>query len=191
MDAEAQGGGVEREEAAAPEHVRYPIGRFERRERLTEEERREAIAVLRDAPARLREAVAGLDDEQLDTPYRAGGWTLRQVVHHLPDSHLNGYVRMKWALTEETPTLKPYDQPAWAELPDGRDAPVELSLDLLEAVHARWLALVETLDDDELARRLAYPDGSEVTVDTLLLLYSWHARHHTAHITALRERRGW
>jgi uncharacterized damage-inducible protein DinB len=172
------------------EELRYPIGRYEPTDRLTADERREAVAAIREAPARLRDAVTGLSDEQLDTPYREGGWTPRQVVHHVADSHLNGYVRMKWALTEETPTLKPYDQPSWAELPDSR-APVDLSLELLDALHTRWLLLIEALDEDDLARRLVHPEGGEPTVDSLLTLYAWHGRHHTAHITSLRRRKGW
>lgn len=170
--------------------LRYPVGQLELRARLTEEERAAAITAIRATPARLREAVHGLTDEQLDTPYRDGGWTLRQVVHHLPDSHVNGYVRMKWALTEDRPEIKPYDQPAWAELPDSR-GPIEPSLALLEAVHGRWMMLVDALGEEELARELVHPDGGEYTVDSLLGLYAWHGRHHVAHVTSLRQRRGW
>lgn len=170
---------------------RYPIGRFEPKKHLSEEERSDAMADLEEAPDRLREAVDELSEEQLDTPYREGGWTVRQVVHHLPDSHLNGYVRMKWALTEDEPAIKTYDQEAWAELPDARTAPVEVSLALYEAVHDRWLELLQALDADAFSRTCVHPAGSEPTLDTLLCLYAWHARHHTAQITELRTREGW
>lgn len=173
------------------DELRYPIGRFEPKERLTEEERSEALAVLERAPRRLRGAVEGLTGEQLDTPYREGGWTVRQVVHHLPDSHLNGYVRMRWALTEDAPTIKTYEEADWAELPDARGAPIEVSLALYEALHVRWLALLRSLDPDDFGRRCVHPEGGEPTVDFLLRLYAWHARHHTAHITGLRKRKGW
>lgn len=173
------------------ERRRYPVGRFEPVVRLNPERRDEALAVLDAAPGRLREAVRGLDDDRLDTPYREGGWTIRQVVHHLPDSHLNGYVRTRWALTEERPLIKVYDQTAWAELPDAVTAPVEASLALLEAVHGRWVPLLRGLGPMELARPFVHPEGHELTVDTLIQLYAWHSRHHTAHIVGLRDRMGW
>lgn len=174
------------------ERRRYPVGRFEPRVQLADDDRDEALAVLDAAPGRLREAVRGLDDRQLDTPYREGGWTVRQVVHHVPDSHLNGYVRTRWVLTEERPRIKTYDQAAWAELPDARTAPVEASLALLEAVHSRWVPLLGALGSSELARTFLHPEGeTEGTVDTLIALYAWHSRHHTAHILALRDRMGW
>lgn len=173
------------------ERLRYPTGRFEPRTSLTDAERDEALAVLDAAPGRLREAVRGLEDEQLDTPYRQGGWSLRQVVHHLPDSHLNGYVRTRWVLTEDRPTIKTYDQAAWAELPDARSGPLEGSLALLEAVHGRWVPLLRSLGPDQLARRFVHPEGGEPTVDTLIQLYAWHSRHHTAHVLGLRDRNGW
>lgn len=173
------------------ERRRYPVGPFEPREELTQEDRDEALAVLEVAPDRLRRAVRGLDDAQLDTPYRDGGWTVRQVVHHLPDSHLNGYVRTRWTLTEERPRIKVYDQAAWAELTDARSAPIEASLALLAAVHARWVPLLRGLGPDELRRRCIHPEGGEPTIDTLIQLYAWHSRHHTAHILGLRDRMGW
>lgn len=174
------------------ERRRYPLGRFDPTAELTDEARDEALAVLDTAPGRLREAVRGLDDEQMDTPYRDGGWTVRQVVHHLPDSHLNGYVRTRWALTEERPRIRTYDQAAWAELPDARTAPVGASLALLEAVHARWVRLLRDLGPAELSRSFVHPEGGpEGTVDTLIALYAWHSQHHTAHILGLRERMGW
>lgn len=171
--------------------LRYPIGPLERKDHLSEEDRSDAMQVLEEAPARLRKEVEGLTDDQLDTPYREGGWTVRQVVHHLPDSHLNGYVRMKWALTEDEPTIKPYDQPSWAELPDARSAPVEVSLALYEAVHVRWLELLRALDSEDFSRKLVHPEDGELTVDGLLCIYRWHAMHHEAHITRLKKREGW
>ena len=143
-----------------------------------------------DTPGRLREAVRGLAGPQLDTPYRPGGWTVRQVVHHLPDSHVNSYVRLKLALTEESPVIRPYDEARWAMLPDAA-APLELSLDLLEHLHARWLYLWRRLTEGEWARTLLHPDLGPMRVDELLAFYAWHGGHHVAHITSLRLRRGW
>lgn len=144
------------------------------------------------APARLRDAVRGLTDAQLDTPYREGGWSVRQVVHHVPDSHLNAYIRTKLALTEETPLIKPYDEATWATLEDSRSTPVEVSLTLLESLHARWVGLLRSLDEQQFAREFRHPDhGGKQTVDWLVALYSWHSRHHVGHVTSLRERNGW
>ena len=159
---------------------------------MTEARRSHCIERIAAAPGRLRAAVAGLDDAQLDTPYRPGGCTARQVVHHVPDSHLNAYTRFRLALTEETPTIKPYEEARWAELPDARSAPPELSLALLEALHARWVALLRTLGPIEGARAVRHPEhGRLMTVDELIAMYAWHGEHHTAHITALRGRMGW
>lgn len=170
---------------------RYPIGRFRAPDPISEDDRRGWLEALRLAPARLRDAVAGLDDAQLDTPYRDGGWTLRQVVHHLPDSHLNSYARFKLALTEDAPVIKPYQEARWAELPDSR-APVEVSLALLEALHERWLALLVSLSGPDWQRTFVHPEsGREVTLERTLALYAWHGAHHTAQITGLRERKGW
>lgn len=144
------------------------------------------------APARMREAVAGLDAARLDMPYRDGGWTVRQVVHHLPDSHINGYCRLKLALTEETPTIKSYEESRWAELDDSRSTPVEVSLTLLESVHARWVGLLRSLRDEDFRRTFRHPVHTDPqTLDWLVALYAWHGRHHTAHITSLRQRKGW
>jgi len=144
------------------------------------------------APDRLREAVRGLSDAQLDTPYRDGGWTLRQVAHHLPDSHMNGFTRLKLALTEEAPIVKPYDESSWARLADVRETPIEISLTLLDALHRRWLTIWHSLDDADFRRTFRHPEHDGVlTVDWLLAQYSWHGRHHVGHITSLRERRGW
>lgn len=170
---------------------RYPIGRFQREPNPTAEWRRARIAEIEEAPARLREAVAGLSDEQLDTPYREGGWTVRQVVHHVPDSHLNAYVRFHWAMTEDEPGIKTYEEARWAELPDARTAPVEVSLALLEALHRRWLLLLRSMTAADFARTLRHPEMGVLTLDHMLTIYSWHGRHHVAHVTALRERMGW
>jgi len=170
---------------------RFPIGKYERRDELTAAERVALIDTIAAAPARMREAVRGLDDAQLDTPYREGGWTLRQVVHHVPDSHLNSYCRFKLALTESTPTIRPYDEAAWAELADSKLTPIETSLTLLESLHDRWTRLLRSMSDADFRRRLTHPDNGEMSLDNMLGIYAWHSRHHTAHITALRALRGW
>lgn len=172
--------------------LRFPIGPFERRDLLNPDERRAMIDTIAAAPARMREAVAGLSDEQLDTPYRDGGWTVRQVVHHVPDSHLNAYTRLKLALTEDDPLIRPYDEALWAGLSDSRDTPIEISLTLLESLHARWVTLLRSLSDDDFRRTLRHPDHSGIlTLDWLVAMYEWHSRHHVAHITSLRERMSW
>jgi uncharacterized damage-inducible protein DinB len=171
--------------------LRYPIGRAEMAPELTPERRRELIGQLEGMPDRLREAVAGLNAEQLDTPYRPGGWTVRQVVHHVPDSHLNAYIRCKWALTEDRPAIKTYEEARWAELPDSRSAPIEVSLALLENLHRRWVALLRALPAADFARAIQHPEWGVVNLDQLLGLYAWHGQHHVAHVTALRERMGW
>lgn len=171
--------------------LRYPIGKVELKPSLNPDERDQAISQIAETPSRLREAVAGLSQEQFDTSYRPGGWTVRQVVHHLPDSHLNAYVRFKLGLTENEPTIKPYNEARWAELADSRDTPVEISLSLLESLHHRWDVLLRSIRQEEFARRLRHPEMGEMTLDTALMIYSWHGRHHVAHITALREREGW
>lgn len=149
------------------------------------------MARIEATPRAFREAVAGLDDSQLGTPYRDGGWTVRQLIHHMPDSHCNAYVRFKLALTEEKPTIRPYDEALWAELPDTRDTPVEVSLVMLEALHERWVALLRGMEPAQFASRLIHPDSGEWALDQFLTLYAWHGDHHTGHITALRERMGW
>lgn len=169
----------------------YPIGKFDASTAITAAERPRLIVGLEEAPARLREAVRGLDDAQLDTPYRPGGWTVRQVVHHVADSHMNSYIRFRLALTEDEPTIKPYDQAKWAELVDCRRLPVETSLQLLEALHSRWVALVGEFGDAEFARTFRHPELGVVRLDSALAMYCWHGRHHRAHIAGLRERMGW
>ena len=171
--------------------LRYPIGEYQRKTSLTPDERAQAIAQIEKAPKLMREAVSGLSGGQLDTPYRRGGWTVRQLVHHIPDSHMNAYVRLKLALTEDEPTIKPYEEGLWAELPDARETPVEVSLSLLELLHLRWGILLRELPPEVFARRLRHPALGVMTVDNLVDLYAWHGRHHVAHITSLRQREGW
>jgi uncharacterized damage-inducible protein DinB len=170
--------------------LRYPVGKFERPERLTVDERRALIESLVQAPSRLARAVAGLSPAQLDTPYRRGGWTVRQVVHHLADSHMNAYIRCKLALTEDEPAIKTYEEERWAELADSK-APLDPSLALFENLHARWVVLLRSLAPADGERRFRHPRLGPMTVDQNLALYAWHARHHIAHITSLREREGW
>lgn len=170
---------------------RYPIGPFSPSPELTDAQRGQLIARIAALPAGMRKAVAGLSDPQLDTPYRAGGWTVRQVVHHVPDSHMNGYIRFKLALTEAEPTIRPYDQTAWAELDVGRRGPLEPSLALLETLHRRWTALLESMEDGDFRRPLLHPEDGRLTLDTMLQLYAWHGDHHLAHVSGLREREGW
>jgi uncharacterized damage-inducible protein DinB len=170
---------------------RYPIGPFRRPAGLSPAERAAAIAAIAEAPARLREAVAGLAPDQLDTPYREGGWTVRQLVHHVPDSHLNAYVRCKLALTEEEPTIRPYDEALWAELPEARTAPIEPSLELLDALHRRWELALRALAPADWQRPLIHPESGRQSVEQLIALYAWHGRHHVAHVTELRRREGW
>ena len=169
---------------------RFPIGRFSPPASSLPGVRAAHIQTLRLLPERLRAAVAGLTDAQLDTPYRDGGWTVRQVVHHVPDSHMNCYVRFKLALTEDWPTIKGYDEAAWANLPDSRIA-VEISLDLVAALHGRWVALLETLTEDDFQKGYEHPQLGRQNLARVLALYDWHSRHHTAHITSLRSRQGW
>jgi uncharacterized damage-inducible protein DinB len=171
--------------------LRYPVGKFSFVAAPTSDQRFGWIRSIADTPALLRQAVSGLSDAQLDTPYRPDGWTVRQVVHHVPDSHLNAYVRVKLALTEETPTIKPYDENAWAQLADTARTPVETSLALLDALHGRWVMLLETMKEEDFRRQLVHPDRGVVTNDWLLQLYAWHGRHHTGHVTSLRQRNGW
>ena len=172
--------------------LRYPIGRCTQVSQMTSDMREAAIHVLAELPARMRDSVEKLSPAQLDTPYREGGWTVRQVVHHVPDSHANAYIRLKLALTEETPTVTAYDEQLWAGLPDSR-MPVEISLKLVEGIHGRWVELLRTLKPEDWRRTFIHPeyvDGPR-TIDWLLQQYSWHSRHHVAHITELRRREGW
>jgi uncharacterized damage-inducible protein DinB len=171
--------------------LRFPIGRFAAPPNTMPVVRAAHIATLRMLPLQLREAVSGLSDAQLDTPYRDGGWTVRQVVHHVADSHSMCYIRMKLALTEDWPTVKGYDEAAWAELEDSRWLPVEVSLAMIDALHARWVGLLETLTDEEFQKGYTHSDMGRQSLAKVLALYDWHSRHHTAHITSLRKRQGW
>ena len=170
---------------------RYPIGEFELPKDVTPALRQAAIDDIAATPAKVRAAVAGLSDAQLDTPYREGGWTVRQVVHHLVDSHMNAYIRLRFALTENQPTIRPYDENNWANLEDARSAPVEVSLRLLEPLHERWVRLLRSVKTEQFARTLLHPEHGVKNLDWLLFLYTWHGKHHTAHITQLRKHKGW
>ncbi len=171
--------------------LRFPVGRHQRPQSLTSEQRRTAIDAIAAAPTLLRTAVSGLDERQLDTPYRPDGWTVRQVVHHVPDSHLNAYTRFKLGLTEDTPTIKPYDEAKWAQLEDSRSTPIATSLALLDAVHDRWLRVLRAMTPSDFARTLNHPENGVMNLDQMLALYEWHGRHHVAHVTNLRSRNGW
>lgn len=172
--------------------LRYPVGKFSwPTDPLTATQRTNAIAAITQAPAILRAAVRGLSDGQLDTPYRPEGWTVRQVVHHVPDSHMNAYTRFKLALTEDNPVIKPYDESAWARLDDARTGAIEPSLTLLESLHTRWLHVLRHMQPADFARPLRHPEHQgTLTLDMMLAMYAWHGRHHVAHITGLREREG-
>jgi hypothetical protein len=172
--------------------LRYPVGTFDFDAPVNEADYPKLIAAIAETPVALRSSVAGLTRDQLETRYRPGGWTVKQVVHHLPDSHLNAYTRFKLALTEDEPTIKPYDEAAWAELADSRKVPIEVSLDLLDALHLRWVALLRSMDTDDFNRGLRHPEhGKTLTLKQMLGLYAWHGRHHVAHITSLKKREGW
>lgn len=169
----------------------YPIGKFSPPEMITEAHRIQWIKDIEEMPALLRNAVTGLNQKQLDTPYRPDGWTVRQVVHHLPDSHINSYVRFKWTLTEDKPVIKAYDEASWAMLADS-SADIELSLALLDSLHARWVVLLSAMSDADFEKSFVHPEsGKEIGLARNLALYSWHGSHHVAHVTSLRERMGW
>jgi uncharacterized damage-inducible protein DinB len=169
---------------------KYPVGRFTPPATITPDERTGAIATLAELPEQLRNAVDGLSFAQLSTPYRVGGWTVRQVVHHVADSHMNALIRVKLALTEDWPTIKPYDEAAWAKLHDVV-APVEWSLELIESLHARWVMLLQSLDEGQWQRGFNHPENGPMTVEMTTLLYAWHSSHHVAHITHLRAKENW
>jgi hypothetical protein len=171
--------------------LRYPVGKFQFPATVSSQDLTTFIDQIEEAPSRLRAAIAGLDQAQLETPYRPGGWTVRQVVHHVPDSHMNSYVRYRLALTEEEPVIKPYDESRWAELVDARTLPVEPSLVLLESLHARWVPLLRSLSSADWKRSFRHPHLGTVSLENNAALYAWHGRHHAGHITALRERMGW
>ena len=171
--------------------LRYPVGKFIFDSDVTPGKRTAWIRQIAETPAALRQALQGLSDAQLGTPYRPDGWTVRQVVHHVPDSHMNAFIRFKLALTEDNPTIRPYDEAAWARLADVRLTPIETSLEILDAVHRRWVLLLESMQAEDFARPLVHPESGAVTVDRLLQLYAWHGRHHVAHVTSLRARERW
>lgn len=173
------------------EDLKHPIGRFSFQPPSTAQQRQAWIDDIAEAPARLRAAIAGLNEEQLDTPYRDGGWTVRQVVHHVADSHMNAYVRFRLALTEQEPVIKPYDEAAWAELADAKDAPPEISLALIDALHDRWTRLLRSMSGADFLRQFRHPELGAVPLEKNLALYAWHGKHHVAHITRLRERMQW
>lgn len=174
------------------DEIRYPIGRSKLERDLHPDRRRELIDQLAVAPGLFREAVKDLSGAQLDTPYRLGGWTVRQLIHHLADSHMNAYSRFKLALTEDQPTIKPYDEEKWAELADTPATPPGISLDLLGLLHERWVTLLRSLGDEQWKRAYYHPEQEAlITLDEALSMYAWHGAHHTAHVTQLRERMGW
>jgi uncharacterized damage-inducible protein DinB len=170
---------------------RYPIGKFHYDGALSAEQKQACLDEIAQTPAKLRSAVKDLSDAQFDTPYRDGGWTVRQVVHHVPDSHLNSYVRFKLALTEDEPTIKTYAENRWAELADTKATPIVVSLTMLDALHDRWIRLLRSLSAEEWKRTLRHPDMGVMTLEKTLALYAWHGKHHVAHITELRKRMGW
>ena len=169
---------------------RYPIGKFAAPQQITKDERLGAIAALADLPTELRNAVKGLKFAQLNTPYREGGWTVRQLVHHIADSHMNAFIRVRLALTEDWPTIKPYNEAAWATLHDST-APIEWSLELLESLHARSVMLLQSLTEEQWQRGFRHPESGPMTIELATLVYGWHSRHHVAHINHLRTAQGW
>lgn len=174
------------------EILRYPVGKFSAPTNISVENINQWISTLENLPQHVRTAVKGLDDAQLDTPYRQGGWTIRQVVHHLPDSHMNAYIRFKLALTEDNPTIRPYIEDRWAELPDGKSAPIANSLDMLESIHKRWVMVLRNMSADDFKRTFYHPENKVTrTLEENLALYDWHSRHHLAHINELKKRMGW
>jgi len=171
--------------------LKYPIGKFQGQDNLTEEQRRTMIDQIAETPVKLRAAVAGFSEAQFDTPYREGGWTVKQVIHHLADSHLNAFARFKLALTEDRPAVKTYEQQLWAELADARTAPVEPSLAMLEGLHQRWVILLRQMSAADFARQFQHPEHGLMKLERVLAMYAWHGRHHVAHITSLGERMHW
>jgi uncharacterized damage-inducible protein DinB len=170
---------------------RYPIGKFSFTGPTDEVQRRQLIDSIAQAPVALRSAVAGLNPQQIETPYREGGWTVRQVVHHVPESHMNAYIRFKLALTEDEPTIKPYMEDRWARTQDVEATPLEVSLALLDSLHDRWVRLLRSLKSDDWKRTFRHPEMGTVSLEKNLALYAWHGRHHVAHVTELRKRMGW
>lgn len=169
----------------------YPIGKFDFQQTVAPESIPSLIQDIASAPALYRSAVRGLNDAQLDTPYRPGGWTVRQTVHHVADSHMNSFIRCRLALTETEPAVRAYDQGLWADLPDMRTVPVDVSLQLIEALHTRWVVVLKGIAPADFQRTFRHPEVGIVRLDTNIALYAWHGKHHAAHITGLRDRMGW
>src|SRR6476646_1842484 len=169
---------------------RYPIGKYEP-QLFSKEQKEKWLADIRFLPEELERSILNLDAAQLETPYREGGWTVRQLVHHVADSHMNAFLRLRLALTEDWPTIKPYDEKAWAMLRDSTGAPVGWSLDLLESLHARWVLLLDSLTDEQWTRGVKHPENGPMTIEVATLVYAWHSKHHVAHMTRLREQKGW
>lgn len=170
---------------------RYPIGKFNGQPPANEAEREKFLKDIEETPSQLRTAIKGLSEQQLNTPYRDGGWTVRQVIHHVPDSHLNSYIRFKLALTEDTPTIKTYQEDRWAQLADSRITPIETSLSMLDLLHQRWILLLRSFKPEDWKRTFRHPEMGLLTLDKTVALYAWHGKHHVAHITELRKAKGW
>jgi len=170
---------------------RYPVGKLAYEGLADDATRAKRIAIIAETPAKFRAAVGGLSEMQLDSPYREGGWTVRQLAHHVPDSHMNAYIRFKWVMTEDNPTIKAYNENTWAQLADSKTTPVEVSLKILENVHERWVHLLRSLTAKDFERKFMHPENGEMTLDKLLNVYAWHGPHHTAHVTELRKAKGW
>lgn len=173
------------------EDLRFPIGKFSFDAASAASGRVESIQTIEELPVRLRQAIAGFNDEQLQTPYRDGGWTIHQLIHHIADSHMNSFIRFKLALTEDKPTIKTYEEADWAETTDVSGVTADISLKLLDALHERWFILLASLSDEAFARELNHPEHGLIDLEYLTALYAWHSRHHTAHITNLREKMNW
>ena len=179
------------EDSTSSEELQYPIGRFQKPQTTDADQRIAWIEDLERFPAQLRAATGDLDAQQLDTPYRPGGWTVLQLIHHMADSHINGYVRFRLALTEPAPVIKAYNEKTWAELPDARTASMEISLSLVENVHARLVRLLRSMTEEDFMRTYRHPETGESSLGASLALYAWHSRHHLAHIENLKRRNGW
>jgi uncharacterized damage-inducible protein DinB len=170
---------------------RYPIGKFSFEGPLTADQKKQYLNDIEQTPGRLRTAVRGLSEQQLNTPYRDGGWTVRQLTHHVPDSHMNAYIRFKLALTEDEPTIRPYMEDRWAELPESKEAPIEVSLALLDSLHQRWTLVLRNISNADWKRTFRHPEMGLLSLEKTLALYAWHGKHHVAHVTSLREKTGW
>ena len=172
--------------------LRYPIGKYTKPDPITDQQISDFIRRIETLPARLKAAVSGLSENQLDTPYRPDGWTVRQVIHHVPDSHLNSFIRFKWTLTEDNPVIKAYFEDRWANLNDYKETPIEVSLSLLESLHKRWVILLKSLTKSDLQKTFIHPETNrQIKLDELIGLYAWHGDHHLAHIESLKKRMGW